>query len=230
MERFEANCPLPSTHQRCAEAQYFLEQSLLHYHLPQPFLHNLNAFIQALRNITFMLQSELKHREDFGAWYDGKRDEMRSIPPLKRMVEARNTVVKQSSLASRSKVSCGLFRGRRMKLSMNTEIKPFTDTRAILTATARFVGDLFLGGKHEQVGEQAGVERTWVVAELGDGEVISECLPALNYMFALVEDAHRLCGSESGLQAVLYDLPTFCVLLESDVDPSLPAKWGWLEA
>ena len=230
MEPFEENCPLPSTHQRCAEAQYFLEQSLLHYHEPQPFLHNLNGFIQALRNITFMLQSELNHRENFGAWYDAKRAEMRSIPPLKRMVEARNTVVKQSSLAVRSKVSCGLFRGRRMKLSMNTEIKPFTDTRVILSATAKFVGNLFLGGKHEQVGEQAGVERTWVVAELGDGEVISECVPALNYMLALVDDAHRFCGAESGLKTVSYDLPTFFVMLESDVDPTLSAKWGWLEA
>jgi hypothetical protein len=229
MEPFEANCPLPSTHQRCAETQYFLEQSLLHYHSPQPFLHNLNAFIQALRNITFILQSELKNREGFGTWYDEKRAEMRSIPPLKRMVEARNIVVKRSSLAARSKVSCGLFRGRRMKLAMNTEIKPFTDTRTLLTATARFVGDLFLGGKHEQVGEQAGVERTWVVAELGDQEVISECLSALNYMLALVEDAHRFCGAESGLPTVSYDLPTFFVLLESDVDFTLPAKWGWLE-
>ena len=117
-----------------------------------------------------------------------------------------------------------------MKLSMNTEIKPFTDTRVILLATARFVGNLFVGGKYEQVGEQAGVERTWVVAEIGDSEVITECLPALNYMFTLVEEAHRFCGTESGLKIVSYDLPSFFVLLESDVDPTLPAKWGWPEA
>ena len=81
MEPFEANCPLPSAHQRCAEAKYFLEQCLLHYHEPQPFLHNLNGFIQALRNITFMLQSELSNRENFSAWYEAKRAEMRSTPP-----------------------------------------------------------------------------------------------------------------------------------------------------
>ena len=230
MEPFEANCPLPSTHQRCTEAQYFLEQSLPHYHSPQPFIHNLNAYIQTLRNITFMLQSELSHRTDFGAWYDAKRAEMRSLLPLKRMVEARNTVVKQSSLAAHSKISCGLFRGRRMKLSMTKEIKPFTDTRVILAATARFVGDIFLGGKHEQVGEQAGVERTWVVDEIGEHEVIGECITALNYMYVLVDEAHRLCGTESGLRLVGYDLPTFFVLLESDVDPTLPAKWGWFGA
>lgn len=230
MDPFEENCPLPSAHQRCAEAQYFIEQSLLNYHTPKQFIYNLNAFIQALRNITFMLQSELNHRETFGAWYEVKRVEMRAIPSLRRMVEARNTVVKQSSLESRSQVACGLFRGRRMKFSMKKEIKPFTDTKEILATTARFVGDLFLGGRHQQVGEQAGVERTWVVNELGNHEVIGECLRALNYMLELVEEAHRLCGTESGLQAVAYDLPTFCVLLESDVDPTLPAKWGWLDA
>lgn len=229
MEPFKANCPIPSTHARCIEAQYFLEQSLLHYHSPQPFLHNLNAFIQALRNITFMLQSELNHQEKFGLWYDTKRAEMRSLPQLKRMVDARNIVVKQKSLAACSKVSCGLFRGRRMKLSMSTDIKPFTDTRTLLIATVRFVDDFFLAGKHEQVGEQAGVERAWIVSELGEQEVISTCLPALNYMLALVDEAHRFCGAESGLRTLSYDLPTFFVLLESDVYPTLPEKWGWLD-
>ena len=230
MKPFEENCPLPSTHQRCAEAQYFLEQSLIHYHFPMRFLHNLNAFIQALRNITFILQSELSHQEKFKTWYEAKRAEMKLIPSLKKMVTARNIIVKQSSLATSSKVSCGLFRGRRMKLSINIEVDPLTDTRPVLAATTKFVGNLFLGDKHEQIGEQAGVERTWIVTELGEMEVISECLQCLNYMLVLVDGAHRLCGAVSGMQTVNYDLPTFFVLLESDIDPNLPAKWGWLEA
>ncbi len=51
---------------------------------------------------------------------------------------------------------------------------------------------------------------------------------ALNYIFSLVEEAHLLFGTESGLQKAAYDLPTFFVLLESDVNPKLPMKWSWI--
>jgi len=153
----EESCPIPSTHEKCNEARYFLTQCLLHYHTPQPFLYNLNAFIQAFRNITFMLQSEDCRPIGFQAWYEARREEMRQLPTLRRLIDARNVVVKQSSLAAKSTVMCGLFRGRRMKLSIKKELEPFIETEKILELTAKFVGDVFLGGKHDIVGEQAGI-------------------------------------------------------------------------
>lgn len=230
MVPFEENCPIPSAHEKCTEARYFLIQCLLHYHSPQPFLYNLNAFIQAFRNITFMLQSEDCRPSNFQAWYEVKREEMRKLPTLRRLVDARNIIVKQSSLTAKSTVMCGLFRGRRMKLSMKNDIKPFTETEKILEPTSKFVGNLFLGGKHDIVGEQAGVERAWVVDELGEGEVMAKCIEAMNYMIALVEEAHQLTGQTSGLELFgIMDMREFSVLLETDTDPTLFAKWGWLE-
>lgn len=229
MEPFEESCPIPSTHEKCTEARYFLIQCLLHYHSPQPFLYNLNAFIQAFRNITFMLQSEDCRPSGFQAWYEVKREEMRKLPTLRRLVDARNIVVKQNSLTAKSTVTCGLFRGRRMKLSMKNDIKPFTETEKILELTSKFVGNFFLGGKRAIVGEQAGVERAWVVEELGEGEVMAKCIEAMNYMIALVEDAHQLSDRASGLEPIRIIMTEFSVLLETDADPSLFAKWGWLE-
>lgn len=230
VEPFEEGCPVPYAHEKCVEARYFLIQCLLSYHEPQPFIHNLNAFIQALRNITFMLQSQEGLPNTFPAWYETKRQEMRSLRPLRRFVDARNIVVKQSSLTAKSSVLCGLFRGRRMKLSMRSDIKPFTETEKLLQITAKFVGDFFLGGKHSIVGEQAGVERVWVVEELGEGEVLSNCIEALNYMLTLIEEAHRLVGKTSGMELFgLQDMKEFTVMLETDADPTLFAKWGWLE-
>lgn len=231
MEPFEENCPIPSTHEKCAEARYFLVQCLFNYHYPQSFLFNLNAFIQAIRNITFILQSEDSRPGNFQEWYELKREEMRKSLTLRRLVDARNIVVKQSSLTAKSTVACGLFRGRRMKLSMSKEISPFTDTEKILEITSKFVGNLFLGGKREIVGEQAGVERTWVIEELGDGEVIAKCVDVMNYMITLVEEAHQLSGCSSGLEHFgIADMREFSVLLETDADSSLFAKWGWLES
>jgi hypothetical protein len=227
---FEDGCPIPSAHEKCVEARYFLIQCLLNYHAPQPFLHNLNAFIQAFRNITFMLQSQDGLPSTFQEWYVTKREEMRKLPPLRRLVDARNIVVKQSSLTTKSNVMCGLFRGRRMKLSMNIDIKPFTETEKLLALTSKFVGDFFLGGKHSVVGEQAGVERVWVAEEIGEGEVIGWCIEALNYMIALIEDAHRILGRTSGMELFgLEDMREFTVMLETDADPTLISKWGWLE-
>jgi|SRR3989338_949614 len=230
MEPFEENCPIPSTHEKCAEARYFLVQCLFSYHTPQPFIFNLNAFIQAIRNITFMLQSENSKLIGFQEWYEHKREEMRMQPTLRRLVEARNIVVKQNSLTSKSSVACGLFRGRRMKLSMSTDIPPFAKTEKLLEITSKFVCNMFLGGKHEIIGEQAGVERTWVVEELGDGEVIAKCIDAMNYMIALVEEAHQFSGCSSKLEFFgLADMREFTVLLETDADPSLFEKWNWIE-
>ncbi|MDO9048182.1 MAG: hypothetical protein Q7U66_10660 [Methylobacter sp.] len=230
MEPFEENCPIPSAHEKYTEARYFLIQCLLNYHVPQPFLHNLNAFIQAFRNITFMLQSEDHQPSTFQTWYEVKREEMRKLPPLRRLVDARNIVVKQSSLTAKSTVKCGLFRGRRMKLSSECHIKPFTKTETILALTSKFVGDFFLGGKHDIVGEQAGVERVWIVEELGEGEVMAGCIEAMNYMINFVEEAHHLSGRTSGLDLFgIEDMREFSVFLETDADPTLFAKWGWLE-
>lgn len=230
MSPLEENCPIPSTHEKCAEARYFLIQCLLNYHAPQAFIYNLNAFIQAFRNITFMLQSEESRPINFSTWYEAKQNEMRKMPTLRRLVDARNIVVKQSSLTAKSTLKCGLFRGRRMKLSMEKEISPFVESEKILEITSRFVGDFFLGGKRSVVGEQPGVERTWIIDELGEGEVIEKCIEAMNYMVTLVEEAHQLSGKSSGLEYFgVADMREFTVLLETDADPSLFKKWGWIE-
>ena len=117
-----------------------------------------------------------------------------------------------------------------MKLSMSTDIPPFAKTEKLLEITSKFVCNMFLGGKHEIIGEQAGVERTWVVEELGDGEVIAKCIDAMNYMIALVEEAHQFSGCSSKLEFFgLADMREFTVLLETDADPSLFEKWNWIE-
>jgi hypothetical protein len=229
MEPFEDNCPIPSTHAKCNEARYFLIECLFHYHYPQQFLFNLNAFIQAIRNITFMLQSEDAKPIGFKEWYEAKQKEMQNNPTLRRLVYARNIVVKKSSLKSKSKVMCGLFRGRRMKMSISHDIYPFIKTEELMEITSKFINKTFLGGKHTTVGEQAGIERKWVVEELGDGEVIAQCLDALNYMISLVEEAHQLFNRTSGIEQLGIYMTEYSVLLETDLDPTLIQKWGWNE-
>lgn len=118
-------CPIPDTHQKFKEATYFLERCVEQYHAPEEFQFNLNAFIQALRNNTFMLQNEPRRPERFGSWYAEKQAEMRQSDLLRRFVQARNVVVKQSSLKARSTAWSGVFRRRRFKLGIQHSVPLF---------------------------------------------------------------------------------------------------------
>ena len=85
--------PIPSTVDKVVEAQYFLMAMADGYHDPHIFRYKLNAFIQALRNVTFMLQSEPRKPKGFKSWYAEKQKEMGKDSQLRQFVEARNFLV-----------------------------------------------------------------------------------------------------------------------------------------
>jgi hypothetical protein len=220
------DCPIPSTHDKLNEAQHFFDQILRNYHRPWEFQFSLNAFVQAVRNITWMLQSEEHKPAGFDEWYEQQQAAMKASALLRRFVEARNIIVKRSSLTSKSSARVGLFRGRAMKLAIIRDLPPFVDTYKVL-ANAAADGMQLVDKEHTAIGEQIGVERTWIVDELGDGEAATHCLEALNFMGELVASAHRLVGVNDEHTEIRVDMRSVQVLLESDVDPRLIEKWGW---
>ena len=222
-----ADCPIRSTHDKFNEARYFFAKSLEHYHRPDEFQFNLNAFIQAIRNITFMLQSEDGKPTGFDEWYAEKQESMKANATLRRFHDARNVVVKRSSLTAKSTARSGLFRGRRLKFAIPHDLPPLVDTLKALEQAKAFAFATILDEEHSAIGEQVGVKREWIIEELGDGEVTTTCLEALNYMGALVAEAHTFFGKPEKHEPMVIDLRSVHVLLETDVDPTLPAKWGW---
>ena len=217
-----------STVDKLVECQYFLAMMLRNYHDPSAFRYNLNAFIQALRNVTFMLQSEDNKPDGFDEWYQEQRAKMRENPLLRNFVQARNIVVKQQMLEAKSKCSLGLFRGRRMKIALRGEVPPCVDTIEYLERAKKFAIGFILDKEHSAIGEQIGVERTWVVEALGDADVVTHCAHALEAIVTVVEEAVVMAGGQKlNLSVQLPDLKPYTVLLESDLDPSLPDKWGW---
>ncbi len=223
----EHKYPLPSTHHKYLEAEYFLSKVLENYHNPWEFQFNLNAFIQAFRNITFMLQSEPNRPTGFKDWYMKKREEMRANPLLRNFIEARNIVVKQSSLTSKSRAKSGLFRGYRMKLAIQHDIPVFMPTTEALERAKKFAIGFYLDNEHSAIGEQIGVERTWIVEEIGTSEVVANCIEVLNYMGHLIAEVHKLAGIEDEHEEISIPMEQVQIMLETDVDPSLPEKWGW---
>jgi len=204
------------------------------YHQPFFFLARLNSAIQALRNITWKLQSEKSKISDFQAWYDGVQATMRRDPILRSFCEARNVVVKQEGLESKSNFRSGLFRGRRMKLGFGPNLPLMTESATELRRLrASSFAKLILGSDRSAIGEQLGVERRWIVEKLGEEEVLSLCILTLNKLGEVVSRAHARCDSNYCCDHILcdeYDKQNFQVLLETDLDPSLSKKWGWDEA
>src|SRR5438105_4921591 len=84
-----SNCPVPATHRRLAEAHLMWHQTLTNYQEPDIFRANLNATIQALRNITFALQNEHQSIPGFKEWYSDWQSRLKMDADAKWLHEAR---------------------------------------------------------------------------------------------------------------------------------------------
>src|SRR3989442_1555418 len=115
----ETACPVPSAHDRANEAHYFLHEMMEHYHECARFRYSLSAFVQAARNITFLLQSDLKSRSGFDAWYEPWQAKMKNNPDLQLLNSERVRVVHQASLVPASSMFFGAFENGRYKLGLN---------------------------------------------------------------------------------------------------------------
>jgi hypothetical protein len=110
---------------------------------------------------------------------------------------------------------------------LRINVSPALDSVSILRkAQEQFYGVL-IDPRHFFEWEQIGVERTWVFEEIDEGEVISGCCRALNYMAELVSQAHALYGIDLEPYRIDPNIDHARVLLETDIDPSLAKKWGW---
>ena len=70
------SCPLPNAHRRLSECHRLWHHAAETYDDPEGFRTQLNALLQALRNVTFVLQKEKRSIPEFDAWYEPLRDGM----------------------------------------------------------------------------------------------------------------------------------------------------------
>src|SRR4051812_9544385 len=90
---FGHGCPVPSTHDKLQESHWFIHEMVRHYHDPSGFRYSLGGFIQAARNTTFMMQSELANAKWFRPWYAEKQGWMRGNADLAVLHKLRTRIV-----------------------------------------------------------------------------------------------------------------------------------------
>ncbi len=181
-------CPLQSVHGRLNEAHNFWHDMLTAYQKPEEFRIGLNAAIQALRNITFVLQYEKSAIPEFDKWYESYRDQMKQDEVLRWLHQARNIIVKQKDLELHSLAAARVRTWNEVSLLKFT-ISPFLATEQIAKDLVR----LHIIKAPDEVFDHAvlSVERSWIVNDLPGHELLSVISHGYLFLENLVRDAHK---------------------------------------
>ncbi|MFD0904650.1 hypothetical protein [Actinomadura sediminis] len=229
----ETNCPLPMAHDRFEEAHWFLHQMMDTYHHPAIFRYSTNAFLSALKAVAEMLRTEMKSK-GHDVWVGQMFDRFKADPVLLKFNDSRNIVIHHRSLLLGSRVETGLFRGRKLKLASRIDVDHDADSGRILSFIQSEWLGFMLDEGHSALNEQLGVRRTYLVPEISESEdVFTASNRAWSRVSAVLSEAHGLLGftfpaiSEEDRKA--HNVDHINLILEMDVDPSLPERWGWLE-
>jgi len=183
-------CPLPATHRRLVEAHLLWHQALSNYQEVDLFRANLNATIQALRNITFTLQSEKHIISDFDNWYGGWQARLASEPDAKWLINARNIVVKKGDLEITSTALVKILTWKDEVLA-ESQVPPGADTSVILDSIPFL--DLLQGAETPMPDLKDAaleIERRWSVAELNGKEILETLAGVYGLLGDVVLDAH----------------------------------------
>lgn len=186
MEKFQ--CPLLGVHNRLSEVHKFWHDMLSGYQNPENFRISLNAAIQAIRNVTFLLQSNKSTIPDFDEWYEKYRDAMKSDDILKWLHQARNIIVKQEDLELHS-IANARVRAWDDVSRLEFQISPFITTEQIAKDLVR----LHAVKAPEPIADHAilNVERRWVVNDLPKHELLDVISHGYKFFENLISDAHR---------------------------------------
>jgi hypothetical protein len=141
--------------------------------------------------VTFMLQSEKELIPDFSTWYAGRQQAMRLDPTMKWLVDTRNQVVKAGDLAAHSIARISLVESWANETPLDLDVNPQWTTASI----ARQVRD-FRAAFGEADDSVAVVERRWILDSLPNEEVLAALAHCFAALYAVVDEAHQLCGSQ----------------------------------
>lgn len=209
-------CPVPSAHRRLMDCHDHWHAALDTYMEPDAFRLNVNSLIQALRNVTFLLQKQKAELPEFESWYPEWQGLVRDDEVMRWSVRARNRIVKESDLELNSiaKVTVALdwLRGGEKTFTIPPRWGP-RDIAAMLrqkgAIAPEFEGESVLT-----------VERRWVDRLLPEKELLNACLHAMVMITDVVRSAHQAAG------VTTCDLPTRsreCV--KASLDRDLECMW-----
>jgi len=187
--RYE-RCPLPKTHRRLCEAHLLWHQTLDKYHDPGAFRANLNAAIEALRNITFVLQNEKVVFAQFDDWYGPWQGRLKADAAAKWLHDARTTVVHQGELESHSTAEVRLITQRdEVFARLNVPVE-MPSSLVFQNLDLFHLAETPRTAAPDMKDAAVAIERRWTTTDLGDLEVLETLARAYGLLSDIVLDAH----------------------------------------
>jgi hypothetical protein len=186
-----SKCPIPNTHSRLEQAHRLWHQMLENYDDPEGFRANLNSTIEALRNVTFMLQKEESAVPGFDAWYAERQAEMKADVIMKWLQNARTTVVHKSDLKTQSTAHAAIHNNL-TQARFVVEAPPLAATPVVARSIATKLPEPFASSRQNLV---LSVERRWSVPELPDRELLDALAYAYGMLSQIVRAAHERVGA-----------------------------------
>lgn len=183
-------CPIPNTHNRLAQAHRLWHQAAASYDDADGFQTNLNALIEALRNVTFVLQNEKAKIPEFDDWYELWRERLKADQVTSWLHNARTTVVHKSDLEVMSKATAKIHNNLNL-VALSMEVPPSMPTSIICQALVEALPEPFASNRKDLL---LSVERSWCVPDLPDRELLDALGHAYSMLSMIVREAHHKCG------------------------------------
>ena len=149
---------------------------------PEEFVINLNACIQAIRNVTFALQSQKSEIDEFDLWYAAWVDAMKKDRVMRWCVDARNTIVKQSDLETKSVAVASIHNNYLFEPSFKFEVSPIENLDNVAKLLMERISKPLTDAGYLRI------ERQWVVEELENVELLSALAHAFTVLVTLIND------------------------------------------
>lgn len=183
-------CPIPDAHRRLMDCHAHWHAALDEYMDPDGFRVHLNSLVQALRNVTWLLQKQKASLPDFAEWYPKWQNSVKDDPVMKWVIKARNRIVKEADLelnsTARLVVALDWVHGGEKVFT----VPPRWTPRDIAQMMVR---------KGVPPGLEEGessltIERRWVDRLLPDRELLTACAHALGQLTIVLQTAHAQFG------------------------------------
>lgn len=190
-----APCPLAVVHSKFEDAHISWHQAKDSYFDPAVFRANLNACIQALRNVTFALQTKKSQIPDFDAWYARWQERMKADAVLKWLGDARTQVVHQGDLETRSVARVFVIASYLEPPCLEKDVPPHLAPEEIARSVSL--------GEFPDFVRQNGflrVERRWIADDLPEFELLDALGYAYGFLSGLVDEAHDRLGISGEIQ------------------------------
>lgn len=184
-----ASCVVPKTHARLEQAHALWHEALAAYHDPDLFVTKLNALIQALRTVTWILQKEFGNSDEFESWYKSWQGVLKADGRLKWALDVRNHVEHQGDLETSSVAHVRVMAGGWSAPVADLEVDPTVDAAEIMRRV-QLVG---LPARVRKDGVME-VERRWILPELPGEEVLEVLAHCWGVLARVVAAGHRARG------------------------------------